>query len=55
MRRTYGLVGAALCVIGLVGVTMADGYGWWSWTLALMAVVGIADAVVMTRRIERGG
>lgn len=55
LRRTYGLVGASLCLIGLIGVTAVDGYGWWSWILALLALVGVADAVVMTRRIGHRG
>lgn len=54
MRRTYGLVGAALCVAGLVALTAIDGFGWWTWPLALLAVLGVADVVVMTRRIGRG-
>lgn len=52
MRRTYSVVGAALCVIGMVGITVADGFGWWTWILGTLALAGVADAVVMTRRMK---
>ena len=55
MRRAYSLVGAAMCLISLVAVIVVDGYGWWAGILALLALVGVADAVVMTHRIGHGG
>lgn len=53
MRRTYGLVGATLCLAGVAVVALTGGSGWWMAMLALLAVVGVADAAVMGHRIGK--
>ena len=51
MRRMYGLAGAALCIVGMGVLLVTGGGGWWMGTLAALALIGVTDAVVMTRRI----
>jgi drug/metabolite transporter (DMT)-like permease len=53
MRRTYGLLGAALCIAGIAFVAATGGGAWWIGMLALLAVVGVADAAVMSHRLGK--
>jgi hypothetical protein len=53
MRRTYGLAGAALCILGVAIVAATGGGVWWMTTLSLLAVIGVADAAVMSHRINQ--
>lgn len=54
LRRTFSIVGAALCVAALavLGVT---GWGspWAVWILIALGVIGLADAAVITRRVSK--
>lgn len=53
MRRAYGLVGAALCIAGVAVVAVTGGGRWWIGALVLLAVLGVADAAVMSHRIGK--
>lgn len=53
-RLVLSTIGAGVCVVALVLLALGDRGTWWlSAFFAAFAVIGVADAVVIVRRMHR--
>lgn len=54
LRRAFGLMGTALCVVALAVLGFTGwGSSWAVWILVALVVIGPADATVITRHVSR--
>lgn len=53
LRRVIAAGGSAVCLIGFVALAIRGFIGWGAFLLLAMAVVGVVDIVVITRRLRR--
>lgn len=52
LRRTISLIGAAVFTAAVIALVVIGWIDFWTCALALLAVIGVIDAAVITRRIH---
>lgn len=53
LRRGFALVGGIICAVAFVLLLLANINAWLAGLFLLFAVLGLADAAVLTRRLRR--